>query len=139
MLMAMLAVVAVLVLTLAAGVWTLISYVRLCGAVEDVGATTLGVAPTVPSILATRDALRETARDRGFDRAIVFAGIERRTDEAGATVHVAAFELCTRSWHPSVERTLPRLLTADELQTLKRERIGEHTGPGWEHHHHGRR
>lgn len=136
---AMLAVIVVLVLTIAAGLWSLGSYVRLSRAVETVGAATLGVAPTVSSILATRDALGGTARDHGIDRVVVFAGIERRTAEGGATVHVAAFELCTRSWHPGFERTLPRLLTADELHSLRRERIGEHTGPKWKHHHHGRR
>lgn len=129
-----LAVVAMIVVILAgsgARVWTAISYVRLKSAVQDAAERAIGVVPTAPTILATREAMRSVAKERGFDGPKLYANLERRADE-----HVVLFQLCAQGVHCDFERPLSRLLTEDELQALKRERIGEHEGTRWKHHHH---
>lgn len=114
-----------------ARLWTAVSYVRLEGAVEAAAEQAIGVAPTASSILATREAMRSAARDRGFEGAKFFVNLERRTDE-----HAVVFQLCAQGAHCDFVRSLARLLTDDELQVLKREGIGEHKGTRWKHHHH---
>lgn len=115
----------------AAKLWTAASYVRLKSAVEDAAEQTIGVAPTVSTILATREAMRSAAKERGFEGPKLFANLERREDE-----HVVVFQVCAQGVHCDFARPLSRLLTAGELQALKRQRIGEHRGTRWKHHHH---
>lgn len=133
------AVMAVLGLLTALGaVVSVVKWIRLTRAVSETADTKIGATPTVATILATRDAIRETAKEQGAPRAVVFAVIERRTTDDGQPCHVACFYLCARYCHPEFERALPGILTPVELERLRDERIHEHTGSGqrWKHHHH---
>lgn len=136
--LAMLAAVTLALVSLIGGLVGAVKWIRLTQAVDEAAAASIGSSPTVATIVATRDAIRETAVEHGTPRAVVFAAIERRVKDDGQPRHVACFSLCAWYGHPEVEYPLPALLTATELEALRRERIEEHTGSDkrWAHHHH---
>lgn len=110
---------------------SLISCWRLTAATRDAGEAALAEGVTADAILAARAEMLRVARAHGVQRPVVRAAIERRA----AAQHVVVLELCARSCHPTIERPLPVRLTSEELARLDEERIGEHTGDRWRHHH----
>lgn len=139
MLAGMIAIIAGILAVLAVKAWFAIWCFRLESAVEEAAEAALHPAVTATTILRAREAVLAAARERGVERPVLYVAIERRTGEDGRPAHVFAFELCTVSCHPTFERALPAPLGPEELAALKAERIGEHTGTRWRHHHHGRR
>jgi len=138
MLLTMKAMLLMLLLTFIGGVVGTINWLRLLNAVNAAAVANIGNPPTVASILATRDAIRQTAKDHGNPRAVVLVVIERRTTDGGGMCHVACFYLCAEYCHPEFECTLPTVLTPADLEHLLRERIHEHIEPGqrWKVHRH---
>ncbi|MBX3465495.1 MAG: hypothetical protein KF878_01185 [Planctomycetes bacterium] len=131
----MLAMIALIVLAIVAKGCSIVRSLRLKSAVEEAAASTLGVAPTTSTIIATRAAIKSTAKEHGIERPIILSAIERRLAD-GRAVHIAAFELCADGSHVDIERALPELLDEAELRALERQHVGEHTDTRWKHHHH---
>lgn len=103
-------------------------------------AAALGESPSVASIISGRSVLEQTARDRGVEAVRVFATLERRVTGTGdcRAIHVVKFVLCADTHDTDFERTLSRVLTAEELAALEREGLREEVGDQWKHHHHPR-
>lgn len=126
---------ALFVLLVVSMVWKVVWLVRLSWAVTEVAAGTLTNSPTVPTVIRTRDALLGLARERGVRRPLLFIAIERQDGLNGQTTHVVAFALCTGATDPEYQQDLGRLLSAEELAALARERICEASGPREGHRH----
>lgn len=116
--------------------WHVVWCLRLERAVHAAAAEALGADLSAATILRAREAILSVARERGVERPVLRAAIERRTGEDGGQSYVVAFELCAVTCHATFERALPGPLGDTEMATLKAERIGEHTGTRWKHHHH---
>lgn len=135
MLAAVIMLTATLVLVLVTMTWRLIGIVRLSAAVTEVANTTLGESPSVATIMATRQAVLDLARERGVQRPVLLIALVRRESSDNRTSHVVAFELCSTVSHPTYERDLGRLLGPEELAALGREEICEGRGPRSGHAH----
>lgn len=106
-----------------------VAIVRLESDVPEVARRTLGDSPSVAAVISTQHALIALARERQFRRSTLASRLARRDSPGMPPSHVIRFELCLDVAHPSYQRDLGRLLTAQELEALAREQIREDT-PG---------
>lgn len=109
---------------------------RTGNAAVEAAVAAIGTSPTVASILSSRCAFEEVAREEGGEAPRVFATIQRRETSDGRIFHVVAFVLCTDPHDTELERELPQLLPQEDLAALEREGLRETTGDHWKHHRH---
>ena len=109
---------------------------RTGNAAIEAAVAAIGTSPTVASILSSRFAFEEVAREQGGEAPSVFATIQRREASDGRPFHVVAFVLCTDPHDTEFERELSQLLPQEDLAALEREGLRETTGNHWKHHRH---
>lgn len=98
---------------------------RMEEAISAVVARALGESPGVAAIVSAQAAVVAHAHSAGQVHPTVTTVVERRTDGAGGEIHAVVFTLRTRACHADCERSLQRLLDADELHALRHAHITE--------------
>lgn len=98
---------------------------RMEEAIGVVAARALGEAPDVAAIVSARVAIVAHAHSAEQAHPTVTTVVERRADGAGGEVHAVVFTLRTTACHADCERSLQRLLDANELHALRHAHIPE--------------
>jgi hypothetical protein len=98
---------------------------RIEEAISVVVTRALGESPDVAAIVSARAAIVAHAHSAGQAHPTVTTVVERRADGVGGEVHAVEFTLRTKACHADCERSLGRLLDANELHALRHAHIPE--------------